>query len=111
MSVAKVVTASGDLVIPKQSIIYGIHLSAHYLLTGTPPSDPCIVDFFNAATQATGTATNKVAQLVAHAPVGGGTAQTGTQSILFPAGVRCLNGGSITITANDHLVSVTIDYS
>ena len=105
MSVAKVVTASGDLVIPEQSIIYGIHLSVHHLAAGTPPSDPCIVDVFNAATQAAGSATNKVAQLVAFAQ------QVDRQSILFPAGVRCLNGGSVTITANGNLVSVTIDYS
>ena len=106
MSVAKVVTASGDLVIPKQSIIYGIHLTVHSLAAGTPPTDPCIVDVFNAATQAAGTATNKVAQLAVMA-----NPQHANQSILFPAGVRCLNGGSVTITANGNLVSVTIDYS
>tara|TARA_Y100001938_G_C7981178_1_gene374470 strand:- start:314 stop:634 length:321 start_codon:yes stop_codon:yes gene_type:complete len=106
MSVAKVVTASGDLVIPKQSIIYGIHLTVHHLAAGAPPSDPCIVDVFNAATQAAGSATNKVAQLVAMA-----SQQAAHQSILFPAGVRCLNGGSVTITANGNVVSVTIDYS
>tara|TARA_R110002012_G_scaffold87192_2_gene215828 strand:+ start:3411 stop:3731 length:321 start_codon:yes stop_codon:yes gene_type:complete len=106
MSVAKVVTASGDLVIPAQSIIYGIHLTTHHLAAGAPPSDPCIVDLFNAATQAAGSATNKVVQLVAMAGQ-----QVDRQSILFPAGVRCLNGGSITITANGNNPSVTIDYS
>lgn len=106
MSVAKVVTASGDLVIPKQSIIYGITINAVVDPTGTGMTSVGNVKFFNAATQATGTATNTIVDCSFF------SAEPNNFQYLFPAGVRCLNGGSVTIVLGGaDSVSITIDYS
>ena len=106
MSVAKVVTASGDLVIPEQSIIYGIHINIEIDPTGSGMSSVGNVTLFNAATQAAGTATNTVI----NCPFFSGEPKL--FSYIFPAGIRCLKGGSITIQAGGaDAVNVTIDYS
>jgi len=109
MSVAKVVTASGDLVIPAQSIIYGITINAAVDPTGAGMTALGNVTFFNAATQATGTPANTIVLCNFFADP-----QAGSKNFqyLFPAGVRCLNGGSVTIVLSGaDSVNITIDYS
>jgi hypothetical protein len=110
MSVMKVVTASGDLVIPVQAIIYGISISTTVDTTGAGMSGLGTVNVFNAATQSDGTVSNAIVQYAFFLDPNQNPADN--FQYVFPAGVKCLNGGSVTITlAGAATCSVHIDYS
>ena len=106
MSLVKSFTANGVLE-GKQNVVFGISASSFVNpASPPPPAGPCLITVRDdAAVSGTG-------RILARFVI---TAEGGSQSIIFPAGVRCTNGVAITITnsspdAHGDIV-VVIDYS
>ena len=106
MSLVKSFTANGVLD-GKQNVVFGISVSSYVNpASPPPPSGPMVITVRDdAAVSGSGT-------ILARFTI---TQEGGSDSVIFPAGVRCTNGVAITLTQSSpdaHSdVVVVIDYS
>lgn len=106
MSLVKSFTANGVLE-GKQNVVFGISVSSFVThASPPPPTGPLLITVRDdAAVSGSGIV---LARFVL-------TSEGGSQSIIFPAGVRCTNGVAITITNSAPEthgdIVVVIDYS
>lgn len=106
MSLVKSFTANGVLE-GKQNVVFGISVSSFVSPSNPPPpSGPLLITIRDDA------AVSGSGRILARFTI---TQDGGSDSVIFPAGVRCTNGVAITLTQpspDDHSdVVVVIDYS